>query len=100
MQTLDSNTMIHASSDCVVREISGEMVLLNLRNGTYYGLDAIGTRIWSLVAEGATFGAIVEDIHDATGAPAARIATDLNGFIADLDRHDLVAIGGSGTGGA
>lgn len=93
MQTLTPTTMLRASSDCVVREISGEMVLLNLRDGTYYGLDTTGTRIWSLIAEGAAFGAVVDDIHDRTGAPADQIEVDLRSFIADLAAHDLIEVG-------
>ena len=45
-----------APSDCFVvgqsvvfRELSGEAVLLNLESGVYYGLDAVGTRVWSLL---------------------------------------------------
>ncbi|MGR3495027.1 PqqD family protein [Citreimonas sp.] len=92
MQKFEPTTMLRASGDCVVREISGEMMLLNLRNGTYYGLDQTGTRVWSLIAEGATFGAVVQDLHDRTGAPADRIAADLQVFLGDLAAHDLVEV--------
>ena len=36
------------------RELGGETVLLNLESGVYYGLDAVGTRAWNLLAEDRT----------------------------------------------
>jgi hypothetical protein len=39
----------------VFRELDGEAVLLNLDSGVYFGLDAVGTRVWTLLLEhGAT----------------------------------------------
>lgn len=37
--------------DVVVRDLSGEVVLLHLGTRTYFGLDAVGTRIWHLLEE-------------------------------------------------
>lgn len=42
---------VRVSDDVVFRELSGEVVLLNLATGIYYGLNDVGTRIWSLLAE-------------------------------------------------
>ena len=40
------------SEDVVSRDLEGEAVILNLDSGTYFGLDRVGTRIWSLLQEG------------------------------------------------
>lgn len=45
--SLESNVAI--SSDVVSRDLEGEAVILNLESGTYFGLDPVGTRIWSLL---------------------------------------------------
>ena len=39
------------SEDALFRELDAEAVLLNLRTGVYYGLDAVGTRAWQLLVE-------------------------------------------------
>jgi len=36
----------------MAREIDGETVLLDLAGGMYFGLDAVGTRIWALLGQG------------------------------------------------
>lgn len=38
----------------VMRELEGEAVLLDLETETYFGLDEVGTRIWSELAAGAS----------------------------------------------
>ena len=40
------------SDQVVIRELSGESVLLDLKSGLYFGLNGIGTRVWNLVAQG------------------------------------------------
>lgn len=66
------------------------MVLLNLRNGTYYGLDETGARIWALLEVGSTVGAVVRAIHESTGADPGSIDSDLQCFLTDLLEHDLI----------
>lgn len=50
---------LHIANDVTFRDLAGESVLLNLSTGTYFGLDAVGTRLWHLIAEhGSTTSAI------------------------------------------
>jgi len=38
----------------VFRELDAEAVLLDLESGVYFGLDAVGTRVWTLLLEHGT----------------------------------------------
>jgi hypothetical protein len=38
-------------SEVVACDIEGEVALLQLRRGAYYGLDPIGARIWHLLSQ-------------------------------------------------
>ena len=49
--TITLDTRLAPSPDTVHRELDGEAVILHLESGQYYGLDAIGTRIWALISE-------------------------------------------------
>ena len=40
-------------------------VLLDLESERYFGLDPVGTRIWALLGEGASIGAVVETLAGA-----------------------------------
>ena len=47
--TLDA--MFRIPDEVIFRELDGEAVILNLDTGIYFGLDAVGTRIWRLIEE-------------------------------------------------
>lgn len=92
MKVLSPDTRLQASADCVVNDLAGEIVLLNLRNGTYYGIDQTGSLIWDLLGPGASFGSLVSTVHERTGVDIARIEADLRAFLDDLLKHELVDI--------
>ena len=48
------------SKDVLFQEVSGETVLLDLGSEAYFGLDEVGTRIWSLLNEGRNSAEMVE----------------------------------------
>jgi lipoate-protein ligase A len=57
---------LSASDQVVAREVGGEMVLLDLASGTYFGLNTVGARVWSLIeeAEGPTLLQICNAVFD------------------------------------
>ena len=44
--------------------IDGEVVMLSLRNGEYYGLDAVGTRIWELLEQPVRFSFLIDNLME------------------------------------
>ncbi len=59
-RTLSAGSSVVTAKDQVSSDLGGEVAILNLEAGTYYGLDAVGARIWSLIQEPRT----VEEIRD------------------------------------
>ena len=51
------NDQLSIPEEVVSRKLGDDTVLLNLTTGTYYGLDAVGTRLWELLGEKAELGA-------------------------------------------
>ena len=64
--------VVHPSVIC--RELSGETVLLNLESGVYYGLDAVGTRVWQLLMQGRTIAERLRDDDRGVRRRAGRAA--------------------------
>jgi hypothetical protein len=50
MQHLSLATMVVRSDGFIEAEIDNEIVALNIEKGACYGLNTVGSRIWSLVA--------------------------------------------------
>lgn len=65
------------SEDAVFREIEGETVLLNLESGTYFGLNAVGTRIWSLIQGKDSLEAVLSALTNEYDAPPDVLERDL-----------------------
>jgi hypothetical protein len=49
--TLDEADTVLATPDQVSCDIGNQMAILNMKNGVYYGLDSVGSRIWELLQQ-------------------------------------------------
>jgi Coenzyme PQQ synthesis protein D (PqqD) len=81
---------IRIRKDVVFRDLEGELVLLNLATGVYFGLDPLGTRIWALIDDGCTTDEIVSAITAEYDVDVEACRTDLMRFLAALRDNDLV----------
>jgi len=59
-RTLSGNSRVVVARDQVSSDLGGETAILNFKAGKYYGLNAVGSCIWSLIQEPRT----VEEIRD------------------------------------
>jgi hypothetical protein len=86
------DTLVRVPKDVVFRELDGEAVILNLESGMYFGLDAIGTRIWRLVEEYGSLRAVWEAMQREFEAPGEALQSDLLTFINELSAKGLVTL--------
>ena len=70
--------------DVVCRDLAGESVLLNLSTGTYFGLDAVGTRLWHLLAEHSSTVLAIETLLAEYDVDALRLQKDVEALIDQL----------------
>ncbi len=89
MQLTDRFTV---SDDVVTREVSGELVLMDLNSGQYFGLDAVGGRIWELLSESPhQLSELCDKIESEFDAPRDRIESDLIALATQLRDQELIA---------
>jgi hypothetical protein len=55
---------VSISPEVLFQEVSGETVLLDLASESYFGLDAVGTRVWGLLESGASVGDMLDVLLD------------------------------------
>lgn len=80
------------SPDVVFRELEGEAVLLDLESGTYFGLNAVGTRIWSLIQERDSLRAVLDAITAEYDARPEVLERDLLRLAAELCAKGLTRV--------
>ncbi len=91
--TLESRVRI--KDDVVYRDIDGEMVLLNLATGVYFGLDEVGSRIWHLLGAHQSFKPVIDALQDEYDVTEAQCAQDLIGLVAQMMEQGLVEVNAS-----
>ena len=79
--------------EVVFRELDGEAVILNLETGIYFGLDAVGTRIWQLIEARQPLRAVLDTLIIEYEAPPDRIQGDLLAFVERLTGKGLLSVG-------
>ena len=75
---------LRIADDVVFRDLAGESVLLNLSTGTYFGLDAVGTRLWHLVTEHGSTALVLETLLAEYDVDAIRLQKDVDALIEQL----------------
>lgn len=81
------------SKDAAESVVGEETVILHLVNGTYYGLDPVGTRIWGLLKDGVSAPDICRQLADEYDMDLATIEADARAFLSDLEAQGIVIDG-------
>ena len=76
----------------LVRELSGESVLLNLNSETYFGLDGVGTRMWAVLATSPSMEAAFDILLAEYEVEPERLRADLHTFIQKLVELGLLNV--------
>ena len=76
----------------LVRELQGESVLLNLDSECYFGLDDVGTRMWSALTATGTVEAAFEALLAEYDVEPAQLRADLSAFVDTLAGAGLVRV--------
>jgi hypothetical protein len=72
--------------------MGGEVVILDLKSGTYYGLDVIGARIWSLIEQPTSVSAIRDAIMADYDVDAETCEQDIVAFVEKMQGVGLVEV--------
>ncbi len=74
---------------CVVAD---ETVILQLREGVYYGLNPVGTCIWRAAQGSSRVAQIVDRVVAEFEVSRDRCLADVRELLLDLERHELVML--------
>ena len=102
MSKLTLPSHVKPSEDVVWRNLQGESVLLDLKSGVYFGLDAVGTRIWALLQDRDDLQAVLEELlaeYDVSEEACARDLLDLVSVMAEKGLVQVDLVSGTGLGG-
>jgi hypothetical protein len=77
-------TRVRHGDRVLSQTLGGEVLLLDLKSEQYFGLDAIGTRIWELIGELGDVDRVFEALVTEYDAEPETLANDLRALLAKL----------------
>jgi hypothetical protein len=77
------------------REFDGELVLLDLGRGEYFGLDEIGALLWAAVVDGRDVATVAEQVTREFAVDAATATADLEALVDVLVERGLLVRDGA-----
>jgi Coenzyme PQQ synthesis protein D (PqqD) len=89
---LSERSTVVAVKDQVSSDLGGEVAILDLASGVYYGLDTVGARVWELVQEPIEVNQIQETINEEYDADRAHVERDVLTFLQRLADEGLVEV--------
>jgi hypothetical protein len=76
----------------LVRNLEGESVVLNLKTEKYFGLDEVGTRMWTLLTDASSIQSAFESLVAEYDVEPAQLRADMEKLIGELVEHGLLTV--------
>jgi Coenzyme PQQ synthesis protein D (PqqD) len=90
--TLDMKAVV--PPDVLIQETLGESVLLNLRSGQYFGLNSVGTHMWTVFTRADSLGAACNKLAAEYDVEPHRLEQDLRALVKQLTELGLLEVHG------
>jgi len=90
--SLSLSSSLTVPDGIVHRDLQGELVLLNLNTGIYFGLDSLGTRIWHLLQERQSLQKILDTLLQEFDVTEAQCREDLFRLIGQMREKGLIEV--------
>ena len=92
MTRISLDARISPSPDVVGRAVGGELVLLDLESATYFGLNQVGSRVWTLVGELGSLRKVCEAIEREYAVSQDQIERDVLSLARELRDKGLLVV--------
>lgn len=91
MKTFTSETRVIRKPDLVAAEMDGDIVLMSIQQGEYFGISSIGPKLWELLEQPVTVTQTVDVICAEYETSPETCAADVTTFVSALLHNNLIA---------
>ncbi len=95
MTDLTPDTPLIRHPELVAAEMDGDLVMMSIEQGEYYGVGGVGPRIWELLEEPMSIDALTAKICSEFEVEEARCREDMTQFVTQMSEMGLVQIAGA-----
>lgn len=94
--TFTGSVIVTASDEQVSSRVADEEVILNLKNGSYYGLNPIGAHIWELIQDPMSVDALIDQLLDEYDVTREQCTQDVEDLLQDMHKEGLLEVQSDG----
>jgi hypothetical protein len=87
-----NGTLISRSPSVLAAEVQGEIVMMSIEKGQYFGLDDIGSDIWKRIEPPCSFAALIDGLAAAYDADPTTITNDVRLLLDQMAAQDVVRL--------
>ena len=89
------HSVVVAAKEQVSCALGDESAILNMKNGVYYGMDAVGTRVWNLLQQPRSVREVCDTMLAEYDVERDRIERDLLALLAEMKGEGLIELTGA-----
>jgi hypothetical protein len=89
---ISRDSIVVAAHEQVSCNLAGEAVILHLTSGVYYGLDAVGARIWNLIQVPMNVNDLRDVLLEQYDVDPDRCERDLVALLEDIAAQGLIEV--------
>lgn len=86
------SSVVAQSPELVSANIEGQTALMSITNGSYYGMDPIGSRVWGLIDQPRAVSAVVDQLLTEFAVERATCEQHVLVFLQQLKDSDLLQV--------
>ncbi len=90
---LTLTTRLTRNPDLIGTEMDGELVMMSIEKGSYYGISGIGPRVWELLATVTTAQTMCAEIRKEYAVTQEQCEQDVMGFLHVMLKNGLLVVG-------
>lgn len=89
-ELIGSNVLVRADEGLLTAEVNGELIGMSVEQGTCYGFNGVGTRIWDLLAEPRSLDDLCAQLLTEFEVDADRCKAEVIALLEELRAEGLV----------
>jgi hypothetical protein len=92
MSLLSLDSVVGRRPDPLTAPVDGDLAMFDPRQGRYFGVDAVGHRIWDLLERPQSVAELCRALQLEFDVPAETCQSDVLAFLRNLDRAELLEV--------
>ena len=89
---MNAATVVERAAELIETEVDGDLVALDIEQGNCFGFNATASRVWQILAEPRSIGAIVDNLLEEFAIDRATCQTAVIQLVQEMVSRKLVRI--------